>query len=45
MMGGAISILIGLTLWFTAFFLVPLGLVLIVVGIVSAVKDGKRADA
>lgn len=35
---GAILMAIGLAIWFTAFVLVPLGVVFIIVGIVSAVR-------
>jgi hypothetical protein len=43
-LGGAASILVGLTIWFTAFVLVPLGVVLVVVGIVTAARNRARLD-
>jgi len=43
--GGVVSILIGLTIWYTAFVLVPLGVIFVLVGIVTAVRNAKRKPA
>ena len=39
--GGAVGIAIGLTVWETAFILVPAGVVLILVGVVKSVRRVK----
>lgn len=41
-LGGAAVIALGITIWFTAFVLVPLGVIFIIVGIVTAVRSRKR---
>ena len=42
-LGGVIFIALGLAIWWTAFVLVPLGVIFIILGIVTAVKARKAA--
>jgi hypothetical protein len=46
-LGGVALIGIGLAIWFTAFFLVPLGAIFIIVGIVTALRARRegRSDS
>jgi hypothetical protein len=41
-LGGAALIGIGLAIWFTAFVLVPLGAIFIIVGIVTALRARRK---
>ncbi len=41
-LGGVIFIGLGLAIWYTAFVLVPLGVIFIVVGIITAVRGRKK---
>ena len=41
-LGGIVFIAIGLAIWYTAFVLVPLGVIFIIVGIVTAVRGRRK---
>ena len=45
LVGGVVAIAIGLTVWWTAFVLIPVSVVLLVIGMTKSVRSSFRASS